>query len=72
MSSTVFIPTQTTCNELYQSVLKQAAEGVRFTVKEGDTVVNELNQCRIDNFLTELQVENAIKAIIRDDTSPGR
>jgi len=69
MSSTPFTPTKTACSALYQTVLQQAAEGVKFPVHEGDVVVNELNQCRMENFLTELEVENAIKAIIRDDNS---
>jgi hypothetical protein len=58
-----------TCTELVESVLRQAAEGVKFPVREGDAVVAQLRQCLADRFITQLQYDEAINAILTVDRS---
>ena len=56
-----------TCTELVESVLRQAAEGVKFPVREGDAVVAQLKQCLADRFISQLQYDEAINAILTVD-----
>jgi hypothetical protein len=58
-----------TCTELVESVLRQAAEGVKFPVREGDAVVAQLKQCLADKFISQSQYEEAINAILTVDRS---
>ena len=56
-----------TCAELLQSVLRQAAEGIKFPVKEGEAVVAQLKTCLADKFISQSQYDEAINAILRVD-----
>ena len=67
------MPTQETsvnrgsCTELVESVLRQAAEGVKFPVQEGDAVVAQLKQCLADGSISQSQYDEAINAILTVD-----
>jgi hypothetical protein len=56
-----------TCTELLESVLRQAAEGIKFPVAEGEAVVAQLKKCLADRFISQSQYDEAIKAILTDD-----
>lgn len=58
-----------TCTELVESVLRQAAEGVKFPVREGDAVVAQLKQCLTDGSISQSQYDEAINAILTVDRS---
>jgi hypothetical protein len=58
-----------TCTALVESVLRQAAEGVKFPVREGDAVVAQLKQCLADRFISRSQYDEAINAILAVDRS---
>jgi hypothetical protein len=58
---------KTSCGELLESVLRQASEGVKFPVAEGDAVVAQLKQCLADKFISQSQYDEAINAILTDD-----
>lgn len=60
---------RSTCIELVESVLRQAAEGVRLPVREGDAIVAQLKQCLADRFISQSQYDEAINAILTVDRS---
>lgn len=60
---------RTTCTELLENVLKQAAEGIKFPVREGEAVVAQLKGCLADRFISQSQYDEAVNAILRVDRS---
>jgi len=56
-----------TCAELVENVLRQAAEGIKFPVGEGEAVVAQLKNCLADKFISESQYNEAINAILTVD-----
>jgi hypothetical protein len=67
MSTKVTFVSKQTCTELLDSVLRQAAEGVKFPVREADAVVAQLKNCLADGFISASQYDEAIDAILTDD-----
>jgi hypothetical protein len=67
MSTKVAFVNKQTCTELVESVLRQAEEGVRFPVREGDAIVAQLKNCLADKFISQSQYDEAINAILTDD-----
>jgi hypothetical protein len=63
-----------TCTQLLENVLRQAQEGIKFTVKEGEAVVSQLKNCLAERLISQSQYDEAITAILIDDRrgSAGR
>lgn len=61
-----------TCTELVESVLRQAAEGVKFPVREADAVVTQLKQCLADRFIWQSQYDEANAILAADRTGSTR
>jgi hypothetical protein len=60
---------KTTCTELIESVFRQEAQGVKFPVREGDSIVAQLKQCLADRSISQSQYDEAINAILTVDRS---
>jgi hypothetical protein len=60
---------KTTCTELIESVFRQAAEGIKFPVREGDAIVAQLKQCLADRSISQSQYDEAINTILTVDRS---
>ena len=75
MSTKVMFVNKQTCTGLLESVLRQAAEGVKFPVGEGEAIVAQLKNCLADKFISQSQYNEAVNAILRVDrsgsTQPG-
>ena len=75
MSTKVMFVNKQTCTELLESVSRQAAEGVKFSVRESDAIVGQLKNCLADKFISQSQYDEAINAILTVDrsgsTQPG-
>jgi hypothetical protein len=61
------VASRQTCAELLENVLRQASEGIKFPVKEGEAVTAQLKQCLADKFISQSQYDEAINAILRVD-----
>jgi hypothetical protein len=69
MSTKDSIANRSTCTDLVENVLRQAAEGIKFPVREGDAIVAQLKQCLADRPISQSQYDEAINAILRVDRS---
>lgn len=69
MSTKVMFVNKQTCIGLVESVLRQAAEGVKFPVGEGEAIVAQLKNCLADKFISQSQYDEAVNAILMVDRS---
>jgi hypothetical protein len=64
---TIDVLNRKACTEVLENVLRQASEGIKFPVGEGEAVAAQLKQCLADKFISQSQFDEAINAILTDD-----